>query len=198
MKKRHRRLSPHCSRTSLRKHSTLALLLFLIFPGALFAQSTKQSFELNAGHLRATISVSNPPATRIIDSLHDGLESEIQYNVRVYERTGGLLGILGDKLVGDFERTYRATWDEFGSEFVVTRKGSAKKRIKSANAFLSAFFHLHGARTGIRLKPPHHYYVLSSVRIQIVKLVPPLTMISPFLSHREIDTPWVKTEITPK
>lgn len=201
MKTRLWRRSPSYSRTSLRSHSTvgrlgaLSLLLFAIPLGSVSAQTTDESFVVQQGELHASIAVSHPPGDRVVAALRDGLESEIQYNVRVYRRTGGLLGILGDKLIGEFQTSYQARWDEFSGDFVINKDGRTVRRSRSTTRFLSEFFHLVGADTGIHLKPPERYYVLSNVRIQIVRLVPPLTMISPLLLNREIDTPWVKTEM---
>jgi hypothetical protein len=180
---------------ALRLSWSLPLLLLVAPLATANAQTTDESFALTTGELHASIVVSDPPGERVVASLHEGLESEIQYNVRVYQRTGGLLGILGDKLIGEFQRSYRARWDEFGRDFVISEDGRTVLRTRTASEFLSEFFHLARADTGIRLKPPDSYYVLSNVRIQIVRLVPPLTMISPFLTNREIDTPWVKTEM---
>jgi hypothetical protein len=179
----------------LRKHSAVLIGIFLFCPFATYAQSTNQAFQLDAGRLHASIEVSDPPAERIIRSVRDGLESEVQYNVRVYEYVGGFLGFFGDKLVDEYQRSYRARWDEFSGDFVLTSNGGSPFRTASARTFLTALFTLPNVDTGIRLKQGKQYYVLSDVRIQIVKLVPPLTMIAPFLAQRQMNTQWVKTEI---
>ncbi len=195
MNKRPWRRSHNYSRTSLRKLKGILILSFILVPMAAAAQSTNQSFSVVDGQLRATINVSNPPSRRIINSLRDGLESEVQYNVRVYQPSGGILGIFGDRLIGEYHRTYQARWDEFSGDFIVNADSQTVQKTISAQTFVSGLFSLANAHTGIRLSPGT-YYVLSEVRIQIVKLVPPLTMIAPFLSQRQLDTSWVKTEIT--
>lgn len=178
----------------MRKLKGILILSFILVPVTVSAQSTNQSFSVVGGQLTATIAVSDPPAQRIINSLRDGLESEVQYNVRVYQPSGGLLGIFGDRLVGEYHRTYQARWDEFSGEFIVNADSKTVQKTISARNFVSGLFSLAKADTGIRLAPGT-YYVLSDVRIQIVKLVPPLTMIAPFLTQRQLDTSWVKTEI---
>lgn len=153
---------------------------------------------MQRGQLHATVSVTNPPEQRVAASLRDGLESEIQFNVRVYEHSGGLFSFLGDKLVGEWKSVHRARWDEFGNDYLVTDPRGTSRRSRSLKSFLASFFHLSNAATGIRLSPGKHYYILSNVQIQIVRLVPPLTMIAVFLPNRQIDTPWVETEINVK
>lgn len=196
MKLRLSRPSPCYSRTSLRKPSAIVLLVFLLAPAATYALTTDQYFRISGGRLQASIAVSEPPSERVIGSLRDGLESEVQYNVRVYERTAGVLGLLGDKLVGEYKETYRARWDEFSGDFILTADSRPTRRTISARAFLTELFSLSNVDTGIRIAAGTRYYVLSDVQIQIVRLVPPLTMIAPFLTKRQINTQWVKTEIS--
>ena len=187
----------HCySRTSLRKRNAIILVVLTLLPTAICAQTTEQSFQMSGGRLHASITVSDPPSERIIGSLRDGLESEVRYDVRVYEHTGGFLGFFGDRVVGEYSQTYRAKWDEFSGYFILNAEGRPTRRTISAQSFLTELFKLSNVDTGIRLERNDRYYVLSDVRIQIVRLVPPLTMIAPFLSRRQINTDWAKTEIT--
>ena len=195
MNKRPWRRSHNYSRTSLRKLRGTLILLFILVPMAVAAQSTIQSFAVLGGELKATIAVDNPPSQRVINSLRDGLESEVQYNVRVYQASGGLLGLFGDRLIGEYHRTYQARWDEFSGDFIVDADSKTVQKTISAQNFVAGLFSLSNVDTGIHL-PPGTYYVLSDVRIQIVKLVPPLTMIAPFLAQRQLETSWVKTEVS--
>lgn len=182
----------------MRKPKKIFFLLLLLTPFGVWAQPTSQIFSVHDGHLWASIDVSNPPRQRIIESMREGLESEVQFNLRVYERNKGLFSFLGDKLVADWRRVRRARWDEFSGEFLITTAAGGSRQMRAAPSFLSTLFHLKTVDTGIRLASGHNYYVLSNVQIQIVRLVPPLTMIALFLPHRQIDTPWVETEIEVK
>jgi hypothetical protein len=179
----------------LRKRDAITFIILALLPSAICAQTTEQSFQMNGGRLHASISVSDPPSQRIIESLRDGLESEVRYVVRVYEHTGGFLGFFGDRVVGEYAETYRAKWDEFSGDFILSADGRPIRRTISAQTFLAELFNLTNVDTGIRLNNSDRYYVLSDVKIQIVKLVPPLTMIAPFLTRRQLSTLWVKTEL---
>jgi len=115
----------------------------------------------------------------------------------VYEKGTGFFRFLGDRLIGNKQVDYEARWDEFTGEFIVSHPGQTVpiSRFKNAAAFSQFFFAVRNEDTGIAVADRGAPYVLSSVQIQTIELVPPLTMIAPFLHSHQITTPWRRTPL---
>jgi len=170
------------------------MLLIVGFPA--WSESTEsQGYALVEGQLLVSLSLRNPPTREILERLREGLKSEIRFDVRVYQKTSGIFGFLGDKLIGECHPAYEAQWDEFSSQFIVANDDHHLYRFATAPAFAKFFFSLPYYATGVKIPPGHGYYMLTSVEVDATKLVPPLNMISLLVPIDRYTSAWERTRL---
>ena len=164
------------------------LLAILLMPGLIdaVAQNTIISFDF---------AVKDYPESRVIDALLDGHRSEVRYDFRLLRKATGLRKILGDRLVTGEQTTYMARWDAFDESFVVLIDGAAERVFKDANSFLEFFLSVENRVMTIEESLTDEDYLLCRWRIQPVKLVPPLTLMTLVKSDLQTISSWQRTEM---
>lgn len=164
------------------------LLAMLLMPGLIdaVAQNTTISFDFAVKHY---------PESRIIQSLLDGHRSEVRYDFRLLRKATGLRKILGDRLVAEEQTTYIARWDAFDESFVVLIDGAAERVFKDANSFLEFFLSVENRVMTIEEILTDQDYLFCRWRIQPVKLVPPLTLMTLIKSDLQTISSWQQTEM---
>lgn len=145
--------------------------------------------------LVVSLALPDPPAKEILARLGEGLESEIRYDIRVYQKATGPFHFLGDRFIGEVHPSYEARWDEFSREFIVTAANRRVHRFASESAFVAYFFSLSHYATGIVLPSGRPCYMLTSIEVNATKLVPPLNMISLLVPLERHTTAWERTPL---
>ena len=159
------------------------LLLGLLDVGA---QSSAIVFSFEA---------ENYPGSEIVGSLLDGHRSEVHYEFRVLRKAKGLLKLFGDRLIKEEELLYVARWDAFDETFVVLVDESVERVFTNAGAFLDFFLSVDNYRMGLPGGFEDEDYLLCRWRIQPIKLVPPLTLMTLIKSDLQTISSWQQTEV---
>lgn len=167
----------------MRKSVLVAILLMSGLVGAV-AQSTRITFNF---------SVENYPEVRIIESLLDGHRSEVRYEFRILRKARGVRKIFGDRLVKEEETSYVARWDALDQNFVVLMDGAAERVFENANSFLDFFLSVNNRVITIEETLTDDDYLVCRWRIQPVKLVPPLTLMTLVKSDLQTISNWERT-----
>ncbi len=157
--------------------------------------TTAQSFAADDGDLVISLALENPPSAEILASLSEGLQCEVRFNARVYEKARGLFSFLGDKLIGERHPVYNARFDELGDDYVITTDGRGVYQFQTATSFLASFFSLDNYATGIPVPAAGDCYALTSIEVNVARLVPPLNMISLVFPVNRSATAWTKTPL---
>ncbi|HEC61768.1 MAG TPA: hypothetical protein ENI27_05880 [bacterium] len=159
-----------------------------------------ETVSLNAARvgdlLVVSIALKGGDAEQVLASIQDGLKSEIVFQARLYERNRGLFSFLGDRVFVEREVVQVAYFDFFDDMYVVESELKGTRKYEQREEFLRDFFHLADfSLQDMRYlrRGPGSYYILARIRLDPVRLVPPLNIISLFNSS--VVTPWQEIQI---
>jgi hypothetical protein len=160
---------------------TAVALLFTLLQTSLYAENRWIDF---------VFTVEDYPTDRIVESLVAGHRSEVRYEIRLLKRVTGLRRILGDVLIHREEISYVARWDAMDELFVVQIDGTQERTFAEKEPFIAFFLSLtdHRIRPGQEIPPEG--YLLCRSRIQPIKLVPPLTLMTLLRSDLQTISDW--------
>ena len=116
-------------------------VLVLISLSAVHAQEISISIDRLKTGYDLNISHSDYPEEKIISALREGLRAEITYQIRIYRKMHGLLGVLGDRLIEESDPSFEARWDIFSKSYVLTDETGTEKYFKDSVPFLSEILH---------------------------------------------------------
>jgi hypothetical protein len=131
--------------------------------------------------------------TDLVNSLRDGMEARIIFTLRVYQRRGGFLPFFRDRLLAETSIARSAFWDFLDDKFVVESDDGSRKAYTSAPELLAGFFSLSDYPVS-RLPPTlgESRYVTARARLEPVRLMPPLTIVTLVGAAASYTTPWVR------
>ncbi len=195
---------PLSLRTVLKRNKTTLFARKVILPIVLLivsavpsgAQQTSFTIEQFEDSYRLSLALHNIDREDILTALKEGFTAEITFNIRVYKKAEGVLAIFGDRMVSEFHPAYTAHWDLFNNRYVVTGPEGESHAYPSEGLFLSRFLQLKDYRVENSYGEPENYYMLGSVLLNTMKLVPPLTILAPFLSLRQRSGDWERFELS--
>lgn len=149
-------------------------------------------------HLLLDIELSDYDPSPVLDALHDGLRSEIEFVARVYRPRRGIFRILGDRRLSEHGFRYEAYWDIFERRYVLVSEG-ATERFANQEDFLRAFFAVSRLRVPLDEISDNlseeDIAVAAQARLTPVKLVPALGLLTFVLRDDVLATEWVRCEI---
>jgi len=166
MKSKPCKQSLHSLRTSSRKSDLAWLILVLTFvcsPNRIFPQK----IHLDAQQLGEGVNISarleSIPYKEVFTSLQDGLEAEITFQFRLYEKVRGVFAIFGDRLIGQREPSYRAHMKLYDNTYTLITSSGEKLEFKKREDFVKSFFH--GSSTSALIRQyfvhlNHHNFVV--------------------------------------
>lgn len=188
----------HSLRTSSRKSDLGWLILVLTFVCSL-GRIFPQEIHLDARQLGESVNISarleSIPYKDVFTSLQDGLEAEITFQFRLYEKVGGVLSIFGDRLIGQREPSYRAHMNLYDNTYSLITSSGEKLEFKKREDFIESFFGIQMiAFSDFVPEMNKVYYLRARIRLSHVKLVPPLNLIY-ILGPIGITTDWKEIRI---
>jgi len=198
MKSKPCRQSPHSLRTSSRKSDLAWLILVLTFvcsPNRVFAQEIHLDARQSGESINISARLESIPYEEVFTSLQDGLEAEITFQFRLYERVGGVLAIFGDRLIGQREPSYRARMKLYDNTYSLITSNGEKLEFEKREDFVKSFFGIQMiAFSDFVPETNKDYYLRARIRLSHVKLVPPLNLIY-ILGPIGITTDWKEVRL---
>lgn len=167
--------------------------MLLLSSQGITAQGAVLSVRTEGRTVLASVSLASAPIERVLTALHEGLKSEIVFDLRLYLRQKGFLAWLGDRPVVVQRESRVAVFDLFTRRYVIQQDGRAVAAFSGQGEFLRNFFVLSDYPVG-KLEPgdPSRYYLLARVRLSPVRIVAPLNIVTLFSSDSLITTDWVE------
>lgn len=193
-------LLPNYLRQSSRRNKTRISLLFFILLTVqpyLNAQETILTVTAEGKNLYIFLKLANYPEEKLLSSLREGFKAEIAFNIRLYRKSRGILRYFGDRMVYEAHPTYEAGWDIFHKQFFLTGDDGSSRMFKNKDKFLLAFFTLKNYPVELKETDPlEGYYILGSISLNTIKLVPPFNILSFLLPKNQKVTPWERIELS--
>ncbi len=189
--------SNSCSKTVSRRSDRfrlLVLLAALTLPAALAGgQSLDVRVASGPEGIRASLLFRWARQEELVASLRDGMEARIVFTLRVYQRRSGFFPFPRDRLVVQTTVARSAFWDFLDRIFVVESDDGTRSAYQNATDLLNGFFSLtdflllHGP-----LGREEPRYVTARARLEPVRLMAPLTIVTLAGAAASYTTPWTR------
>jgi len=188
---------PRCLKTALKRSKPLAYLLsfFLVtaFPAA--AQEANLRLVYSPDRLAVQVGLTGYDGADVISAVDSGMRSRMTVVLRLYQKKGGITGILGDRLVQERREQFEARYDPFSRDYVISSE-TREQRYRNRGEFLQSFFSpppmvFHRLPDGSQSSG----YVLAQVRLEPMKMAPALRLLRFLLPHLTVVTPWKRLEL---
>ena len=107
------------------------------------------------------------------------MEARIVFTLRVYQRRTGLLPLFRDRLLSETRVARSAFWDFLDGKFIVESDDGSRASYTSSPELLMGFFSLMDYPV-LRFPPSQgeSRYVTARARLEPVRLMPPLTIVT--------------------
>lgn len=166
------------SRNNRRSRVLVALLTFVAM--TLPAQEVRHSarFVTTEGYLGITIEVNGGVSEQVLESLGQGMRSEVLFSLRAYVPRSGIAAIFGDRLVLELTPSHTASYDPFRARYVVRTNDGVEYSLQDADQFVRHFTELPEYRLPWSMLPDTGpVYLEIEAIVRPVKLVPPLALL---------------------
>ena len=179
-------------RTSLRRIKAYPfLLIMLMFTAAEIGALDIACVLKSDASLVCSINAEPFKTRNILDAMNLGHRTQIDYYIRVYENKSRFLGLFGDRLIHDISVSYIATRDPFGDKFYITKPDGKKITSNDADTFFNKFFSMNELNIDMKKAGKGEYYILGKIEVKIIKLMPPLNLLSNLIPGIVEKTDWV-------
>jgi len=147
------------------------------------------------GFLSASLSFRWARADEVIDSLRKGLESRITFTTRLYEKRRPAFSFAGDRLLSERTVVRSAFWDFLDRVFVVEEENRPQKSYTQPEELIRGFFALDEVfGFDMPAASRRRLYVAARAQFELVRLMPPLTLIGLAGAGANVATPWVRRD----
>ncbi len=174
----------------------LALLLLAAGGASAAAQSLSLGVvSSRADGIRASLAFHWNKENDLVTSLRDGMEARIVFTLRVYQKRSGFLPFPRDRVLVETTVARSAFWDFLDRTFVVESDDGTRRVFPSAPELLRGFFTL--SDYPLLRTPPvpgELRYVTARARLEPVRLMPPLTIVTLAGAAASYTTAWERQE----
>jgi|GEM_PF-5857950 len=177
-----------------RKRSTTGLFWCMLF--LLVAQTAAGQGALLTARLKddvAVVSLSMVEASEklLVKSAYDGQMAQVRFDLRIYHKGKGFLGIAGDRIIREKSIEQYGRWDPFSGRFIITDTEGHQWTTPRAEEYTRRLLSLSDTViTGIARD--EESYLLARVGLKRVKLQVPFNLLDLFLPETKIVSPWVR------
>jgi hypothetical protein len=172
------------------------LLAALIFWAPIAAA---ESIDAKVRQVGSTVEVSATLVSldhgRVINSVTEGLEVQIIFEFRLYEKTGRLFGFLGDRLIDEKRVRRFGSMDYFADRFVVRDDEGRSAGFSGEEDFVRSLSHLPSCWLELQsISEVEDLYVMARARVDYVTLDPPLNIVNLF-ARAAVTTDWQRMQV---
>lgn len=184
----------NCLKTGLKKSrvykATIVILILFLQPALLSGISIDHTHYLHKNTISLLLSLRDFPVDEVKQIFKKGQTSEIQYEIRLYRETKGILSFLGDELIEEHSITYNGRFDPFYNAYQIETEEDTTHYIEE-ESFFNAF---QSNLTTLRNPPENDrpLYIRARITFNPRKLMPPLNVLEPFLIDNQESTGWVR------
>jgi len=127
-------------------------------------------------------------------SVKEGSNAEIRFRLRLYRERRGIASLLGDALLYEHTVVHTGSRDTFSEDYIL-RGPERRRRFDSFGNFFAAFTTAHHSIQRQRLPAGEELLLLYQVELIPRKLVPPFTLLRPFMPGITQSTPWLQAPV---
>lgn len=146
--------------------------------------------------VRYSLTARDMPAERVLDNIRQGLRSRITFTIRVLREVHGISRIFGDRPLAESRVYIEARLDPFSGRYVLTDNRGTVTRYEDSHSMMKAFFSLDDV--SVPAVDEREAYVIGRSRLEITRLLEPLSLLMPFMSDLIVTTPWSRLRLPDK
>jgi len=132
------------SKAASRRSRLLLALLFALSAVGLACQDLELSVRRDGPLVRAAAVFRWDREEELLSTLREGLESRITFTLRAFERSAGLLSLLGDRLLAEKTVARSAYFNFLDGTYIVEESDGARAAYTDLAALLTGFFSARG------------------------------------------------------
>jgi hypothetical protein len=178
--------------------ASLALLLALVrlaAPAPGHSQAVELTLSDGVGALKVGLAFTWDRAASLVDTQRSGLESRITFTVRLYQRRAGLFPLGRDRMIAEKVVVHSAFWDFLDERFVVEGPAGARTAYADGADLLAGFLAVRDLPLFEALRGTRGLYVTARARLEPVRLMPPLTLVTLVGTAATLTTPWARKDV---
>ena len=177
--------------------SCISILLLTLMALPASSEELTVNHNFNGRNLRVSVRLDCGCEETMFQSLEDGMEGEVVFEIRLYEEGRGFFSHWGGRLVAERTVTLTARKNFFDNAYMIENPQYETASYADHSEFIDNFLSISGIDLG-KINPAgrSEYYLLTRARLTHVKLMPPLALITLF-QPLGIATEWHRQEIRP-
>ncbi|MCL2293758.1 MAG: hypothetical protein FWC36_02680 [Spirochaetes bacterium] len=129
-------------------------------------------------------------ARSILEMMDIGHRTEIIFTIRVYQDQRRFLRFRGNRRIKDYSVSYVATRDLVSGAFRIVKNNGQRITKENEEAFFNFFFSANDIRIDMSDAEKGDYYIVGRVEVRVIKLIPPLNLLSNILPGIITRTDW--------
>ena len=161
------------------------ILMGLLLASSVVAYGETALFEF-------TYAVEDYPTHRITESLMEGHKAEVLFEIRVLRKVSGIRKLFGDSLLFQKKITHVARWDPLDDNYIIRVDDLQEFVYDDPSTFLESLLSLHAHTVNIGQSIQKNDYVMCRSRIQPIKLIPPLSLMTIFRTDLSETSSWTR------
>ena len=167
-------------------------------PALLFSLEIDHHIYQQDDQITLILQLNDFPLDKVQQVFQTGQTSQVQFEVRLFNKSEGVWGFLGDQLLEEQNIIYNGSFDPFSNMYILettTENNRTKSReYLEGMSFFSAF---RSVRISFPALPPRSSMAYLRLRVKFTPrlLMPPLNVLEPFLLDHQITTEWTQVPI---
>ncbi|MCF7949661.1 MAG: DUF4390 domain-containing protein [Spirochaetia bacterium] len=178
--------------------AALVVLIFSLQPALLFSLEIEHRIYQQDNQITLVLQLNDFPVDKVQKVFRTGQTSQIQFEVRLFNKSEGVWGFLGDQLLEEHNIIYNGRFDPFSNMYrleTTTENNITKTReYLEVTRFFNAF---RSVRISFPSPSPRSSTAYLRLRVKFAPrlLMPPLNVLEPFLLDHQITTGWTQVPI---
>ena len=128
----------------------------------------------------------------ILDSMELGHRAEIEFIIKIHQNKPRFLKFLGTRIEKKGSVSYVATRDPVNGTFRIVKSNGQRITKEDEKSFFDTFFSVDNMRIDMKDAGKGEYYILSRIEMKVIKLIPPLNLLSNIIPGIVTKTDWIK------
>ena len=189
-------------KTGLKKSNVckavIVILIFSLQPALLFSLEIDHRIYQQDDQITLILQLNDFPLDKVQQVFQTGQNSQVQFEVRLFNKSEGVWGFLGDQLLEEQNIIYNGSFDPFSNMYrLETTTENSRTKIRDYLEVASFFSALRSVRISFPSPPPLSSTTYLRLRVKFTPrlLMPPLNVLEPFLLDHQITTGWTQVPI---
>jgi hypothetical protein len=131
------------------------------------------------------------PEKLLVKNAYEGQIAQVRFDFRVYQRSRGLVGLFGDKILQEMSIEKTGGWDPFTGRFFIRETDGETWTTARAEEYTGKLLSISNVSLE-GVADIEDAYLLARAGLKQVRLRIPFNLLDPLLPETRMVTPWVR------